>query len=156
MKIGSWWPYRGCTMLLIKHALCFLRIRVICRCRDCNQDLQLIAYELFLSHCYSASSPLIVWSLKGAVSSIKPAFLIPTLSAGSTKREEPALHQELKETGVNSPPSAPLTICGSLHCPLLLKPPHRYKEVPEAERRRVLMNAIFLWLPYCLSAMWKI
>lgn len=157
MKIGSWWPYRGCTTLLIKHAPCFLQIRVICRCPDCNQDLQVMAYELFLSHCYSASSPITVCSLKGAVSSIKPAFPIPTLSTGSTKHEEPALHQELKETGVSSPPSTPLTICGSLHRPLWLKPSHRYKEVPEPGRGKVSRWTPFLlWLPNCLSATWKI
>lgn len=127
--------------------LCHLQIWVIHSCPDCNQDLQVIVYGLFLSHCYSASSPAIVCSLKWAVSSIKPALPIPTLTGESTKQEKPTLHQVFKETGVTGPPSAPLTIYDPLYTQLLLKPSHRYKEVPGVERWKGSG-----WMPFLLAA----
>lgn len=70
MKIGSWWPYRGCSKLLIKHGLWYFQISEsfvgvlsvirICRwwCMNCSLVIVIQCHRLPLSVIISGLSHL--------------------------------------------------------------------------------------------------
>lgn len=141
-------------------------LRVICRCLVCNQDLQVMARELFSGHCYSMPSPTIVCNLKWAVSSIKSLLPLLTGVWRINKACKISTLLDSWEGAVSdsrefflSPP-LPMTIYSPLCIWLLQISSLWYNETPWAERWKgfwVMPFPFFLLLlPECLSAMWKI